>query len=45
MAGARKFGLEYLDRSDLVALTETAARSGIPYIMEADNEAVEQILG
>jgi len=46
MAGARKFALEYIDRRDLVALTEEAARvSGISYIMQADADEVEKILG
>jgi len=31
MAGARKFALKYIDRNDLFALTEEAAKvSGIP---------------
>jgi len=46
MAGERKFALKYLDRSDLMALTREAAEvSGIPYIMEADMEEAEKILG
>jgi hypothetical protein len=46
MAGARKFALKYIDRQDLVALTEEAARvSGIPFIMDSDAEEVEKILG
>ncbi len=46
MAGARKFALPYIDRDDLVALTREAAEvSGIPYVMDADREAVEKILG
>lgn len=46
MAGARKFALKYLDRSDLMALTREAAEvSGIPYVMEADMEEAERILG
>jgi glutamate synthase domain-containing protein 2 len=45
MAGARKFSIEYLDRSDLVALTKEAAEvTGIPYIMEADMEKAYEIL-
>src|SRR4030042_1062854 len=36
MAGARKFALKYVDRGDLMSLTEEAAKvSGIPYIMDA----------
>lgn len=46
MAGERKFALKYLDRNDLMALTREAADvSGIPYIMEADMEEAERILG
>lgn len=46
MAGARKFALNFIDRNDIVALTREAADvSGIPYIIEADMEEVEQILG
>ncbi|MBE0415672.1 MAG: FMN-binding glutamate synthase family protein [Dehalococcoidia bacterium] len=46
MAGARKFALEFVERNDLIALThEAAGVSGIPYIMEADMEEVEKILG
>ena len=46
MAGARKFALRYVDRDDLMALTQEAAEvSGIPYVMEADKEEVERILG
>jgi len=46
MAGARKFSLEYIDRNDVVALTREAAEvSGIPYVMEADIEEAEKILG
>jgi len=46
MAGARKFALRYIDRSDLVALTREAAEiSGIPYVMDSDQEEVARILG
>ena len=46
MAGARKFALKYIDRNDLAALTEEAAKvSGIPYIMDSDADEVEKILG
>ncbi len=46
MAGARKFALSYIERDDLVALTREAAEvSGIPYVMDSDQEAVEKILG
>ncbi len=46
MAGGRKFFLKYIDRNDLIALNREAADvSGIPYVMEADMEEVEKILG
>lgn len=46
MAGERKFALKYIDRNDIIALTREAADvSGIPYIMEADSQEVERILG
>jgi glutamate synthase domain-containing protein 2 len=46
MAGERKFALDFIDRSDLMALTREAADvSGIPYVMEADMEEVAKILG
>lgn len=45
MTGSRKFGLEYLSRSDLACLTqEAAAVSGIPFVNELDAEAVDRIL-
>ena len=45
MAGARKFALEHISRDDLCALTREAADvSGIPYVMEADQEEVARIL-
>jgi len=46
MAGARKFAVPYIDRKDLVALTREAADiSGIPYVMESDQEEIDKILG
>ena len=46
MAGARKFALQHIDRNDLVALTRDAADiSGIPYVMESDQEEIDKILG
>jgi repressor of nif and glnA expression len=46
MAGCRKFALNYINRSDLLALTREAADvSGIPYVMEADMEEAEAIWG
>jgi glutamate synthase domain-containing protein 2 len=45
MAGARKFSLQYLDRSDLVSLSKECAEvTGIPYVMESDMEEAERIL-
>jgi glutamate synthase domain-containing protein 2 len=46
MAGARKFALKYIDRNDLMALTREAEDvSGISYVMDADAEEVDRILG
>lgn len=46
MAGARKFSLAHVTRDDLFALTREASEiSGISYVMEADEEEVEKILG
>lgn len=46
MAGARKFALRHIDRSDLLALTRNAAEvSGITYVMDSDREEVDKILG
>jgi len=46
MAGARKFAVHYINRNDLVALTREAADiSGIPYVMESDQEEIDKILG
>jgi hypothetical protein len=46
MAGSRKWKLNLLDRTDLVALTERAARvTGIQLIEEAESDAIERILG
>jgi len=45
MAGARKFALNYISRSDLCSLTREAAYvSGIPYVMDSDKEEVDNIL-
>jgi glutamate synthase domain-containing protein 2 len=45
MAGSRKFSLEHMDRGDLAALTHEAADiSGIQFMMDVDEEAVEKIL-
>ena len=46
MAGSRKFALKYVDRNDLMTLTREAAEvSGISYVMDADAEEVNKILG
>jgi len=45
MAGARSFRLDTLVRSDLVSLSEEAAKiSGISYVMDAGREEAERIL-
>lgn len=45
MCGARKFSLKYIARNDIAALTRDAAEiSGIPFIMDLDRDAVDQIL-
>lgn len=45
MAGARSFRLDTLTRTDVVALTEDAAKvSGIAYVMDAFKEEAERIL-
>ena len=45
MCGARKFALEHISRDDIAALTLEAARtSGIPLVMDADQEEAEKIL-
>lgn len=44
MAGARRFALEYLSRSDLAALTrDAAAVSGIPHVMEVDRAEAQAV--
>jgi hypothetical protein len=45
MADAWKFGLQHVDRNDLVSLTREAAEvAGIPYIRESDMKDAERIL-
>lgn len=45
MCGSRKFGLNYLTRDDIAALTKEAAEiTGIKYIMDVDAEEAERIL-
>jgi glutamate synthase domain-containing protein 2 len=46
MAGARKFGLTHISRDDIFALTREAADiSGISFVMDADKEEMDRILG
>lgn len=46
MAGSRKFTVEHIARNDIAALTREAAEiSGIPYVIDVDEEEVERILG
>jgi hypothetical protein len=45
MAGARKWRLDLLDRTDLMALTERASKvTGIPLAEDVDNETIKKIL-
>jgi glutamate synthase domain-containing protein 2 len=45
MAGSRNFRLSTIKRSDLMALTEDAAKiSGIPYVMDAYGEVANKVL-
>jgi hypothetical protein len=45
MAGSRNFRLSTISRSDVMSLTEEAARvSGIPYVMDAYRKEAEAIL-
>jgi len=45
MAGSRNFNVSTIGRSDLMALTEEAAKiSGIPYVMEAYKEQAMEII-
>ena len=46
MAGERKFALKYISRDDIFALTREASEvSGISYVMDADKEEMDKILG
>ncbi|MGZ3493666.1 MAG: hypothetical protein ACXU9L_12410 [Thermodesulfobacteriota bacterium] len=47
VAGARKFGLRHISKNDLCALIKKKASeiSGIPYVMDSDQEEVDKILG
>ena len=45
MAGSRKFGVQYLERNDITAITREAAEiSGIAYVMDLDKAEVDKIL-
>ena len=45
MAGSRKFGVDYIGREDIAALTREAADiSGIQFVMDVDRGEVEEIL-
>lgn len=45
MAGARKFGVEHIDRTDICAANrETAQETGIPFITEQDDELARRIV-
>ncbi|OGW28383.1 MAG: glutamate synthase [Nitrospirae bacterium GWC2_42_7] len=45
MAGARKFAIEHIDRTDLISLTREAADvTGLPYVMESDMKEAKNIL-
>ena len=46
MCGNRKFGLKYIDRNDIAALTPEASKiSGIPILTDLDKKEVDKILG
>ncbi len=45
MAGSRKFTVSHISRDDIAVLTREAAEiSGIPFVMEVDQEEAEKIL-
>lgn len=45
MAGARKFAVRHIDRTDLVSLTREASEvTGIPYLMDSDLKEARNIL-
>jgi len=45
MCGARKFGLQYISRDDIAALTPRASQiTGIPLVSDTDQQEVEEIL-
>ena len=46
MAGARKFSLDKITRSDLMSGNrETAAETGIPHVADVNDESAKKILG
>ena len=46
MCGARKFGLEFITRDDIFALTKEAAEiTGIKYVMDHDAQEAARIIG
>jgi glutamate synthase domain-containing protein 2 len=45
MAGSRKFGIDYMSRDDLAAITPEAAKlSGIAYVMDLDKAQADALL-
>ena len=45
MAGSRRFGTEHMTRDDVASLTPLGAQvTGLPYVMDVDDEAVDQLL-
>lgn len=45
MAGARKFAIKHIERSDLVSLTQEATNvTGIPFVMDSDVKEAKNIL-
>lgn len=45
MAGARKFGLKYIDGTDIASLTmEASCITGIPHVSDIEAEEVNEIL-
>ncbi|MCR3922949.1 MAG: FMN-binding glutamate synthase family protein [Firmicutes bacterium] len=45
MCGARKFSLAHIDRNDVASMTPEAADvSGIPFVMDVDQDEVDRIL-
>ena len=45
MGGARKFGVDYIDRTDIAAINrETANETGIPFITDQDDDMARQIV-